>query len=87
MSKSTYEINTKTGRMEWRLDGLLHREDGPAYINDIGDEYWYLYGLFHREDGPAIKAHNYVSWYFHGKYIRCSSQEEFERLMRLKAFW
>jgi hypothetical protein len=45
-------------------------------------------GLYHREDGPAV-TNTYGSqyWFYEGKQIQCSSQEEFERLLKLKAFW
>jgi hypothetical protein len=53
-------------REEWCVNGVLHREDGPAYINrmqyvnDYGDEtiimeeIWYIDGQIHRDDGPAV---------------------------------
>lgn len=31
----------------------LHREDGPALIDDVAEEWW-VNGYLHREDGPAI---------------------------------
>lgn len=36
-------------------DGVFHREDGPAIINDNGDYQWYIHGKRHREDGPALE--------------------------------
>jgi antitoxin component YwqK of YwqJK toxin-antitoxin module len=44
------------------LNGILHREDGPAKImynpdGSIYFEYFYLGGLKHRKDGPAIISH------------------------------
>ena len=53
-----------------------------------GSKFWYKNDLLHKEDGPAIEyvnANNY--WYLNGKEIHCSTQEEFERLLKLKAFW
>lgn len=37
-----------------KLNGVLHREDGPAveYVN--GEKQWYINGLLHRINGPAI---------------------------------
>jgi len=29
----------------WRLNGSLHREDGPAIVFKNGSEYWYLNGV------------------------------------------
>lgn len=40
---------------EWRdEDNLLHRIDGPAFINRYGDEQWEYHGKMHRIDGPAV---------------------------------
>lgn len=36
----------KTGRVEWRIDGILHREDGPAVIKETGVKEWWLNGKF-----------------------------------------
>jgi len=47
-------------------------------------------GLRHRDDGPAIiygDESELQMWWYQGKFIDCSSQEEFERLLKLKAFW
>lgn len=44
--------------------------------------------FFHREDGPAVIHTNGLSfWWYDGKYIDCKTQEEFERILKLKAFW
>jgi hypothetical protein len=43
------------GKKEWRLNGLLHREDGPAVDGPDG-KMWYLHGILHREDGPAVEG-------------------------------
>ncbi len=52
--------------------------------------YWVVKGtaIIHREDGPAIEYNDGKrSWYYHNERIECNSQEEFERLINLKAFW
>jgi hypothetical protein len=46
------------GDKEWRLNGNLHRVDGPAVEFANGDKEWYLNGVFHRIDGPAIEYVN-----------------------------
>jgi hypothetical protein len=38
----------------WYKDGLLHREDGPAYLSDDGTKKWYVHGKLHRTNGPSI---------------------------------
>jgi hypothetical protein len=78
----------KNGDKHWYLNGQLHREDGPACEYFDGDKYWYLNGKLHREDGPAVKyANGDKQWYYHGKYLNCQTNEEFLRLLKLKAFW
>lgn len=42
-----------SGTIRWTMDGVDHREDGPAIIRADG-ETWCLYGEFHRLDGPAV---------------------------------
>jgi len=57
-------------------------------ISEYGTKRWTLNGQYHREDGPAVEyANGFKYWYYHGKCIDCSSQEEFERLIKLKALW
>ena len=47
----------------------------------------------HCLDGPAKVGlalpgfETDVEWYWHGEKIECSSQEEFDRAIKLKAFW
>jgi hypothetical protein len=58
----------KKGNIVYRnSDGLLHREDRPAFEHVHGTKVWYINGLRHREDGPAIE---YISgnkrWYING---------------------
>jgi hypothetical protein len=70
---------------DWYLNGKIHRENGPAREYANGDKIWYLNGICHREDGPAIDfADGTKEWWLNNKHV---SQKEFERLMRLKAFW
>ncbi len=79
------------GNKRWYKGAVLHREDGPAVELRIDDgirRAWYLDGQLHRTDGPAIEWEDGVrEWYVHNTNLFCSSQEQFERLMRLKAFW
>jgi hypothetical protein len=49
---------------------------------------WTLNGKIHREDGPAAEYPNGKKyWWLNGQYIPCTTQKQFEQLMRLKAFW
>jgi len=57
---------------EWRLLGILHREDGPADIIPKWREKWYFYGRLHREDGPAVTWYDgsEICWYRCGRLSR-----------------
>jgi len=71
----------------WYIHGKRHREDGPAYeSSDVN--VWYIHGKRHRVDGPAVEWINGDKcWCYRGDEINCNSQQEFERLIKLKAFW
>ena len=43
--------------------------------------------VLHRLDGPAIQCEDgYNNWYINGNHIKCRTNEQFLRLMKLKAF-
>ena len=50
------------------LDGMLHSDEGPAYIDNNGTQKWFQHGVLHREEEPAVC---YLSagceWYRQGK--------------------
>jgi hypothetical protein len=50
----------------WTLNGVIHRENGPAYIsyntkNSIARKYWYQYGFMNRNDGPTMENYSNFS--------------------------
>jgi len=49
--------------------GQLHREDGPAVVNENG-QYWIRHGKQHREDGPAIINDDGEAWLQEGELHR-----------------
>ena len=57
-----YTVKEDGNLQEWYLDGKLHREDGPAFIDDNYKEWW-INDEKHREDGPAVIDGNYKEWY------------------------
>jgi|SRR5579859_4894805 len=72
----------------WYLHGKLHRIGGPAIEYNGGTKCWYFYGELHRLDGPAYESYSgYKEWWYHNKLVNCSSQKEFERLIKLKVLW
>jgi hypothetical protein len=75
------------GYESWYLNGESHRIDGPAVIGPNDCYEWYFNNEHHRLDGPAVKNEYGELWYYHDQYIECASQEEFERLIKLKMFW
>jgi hypothetical protein len=56
-------------------------------IDMYGIKRWYKDNKLHREDGPAIENNGINYWYYNGTLVKCSSQKDFERLLRLKLFW
>jgi len=59
------------GSKDWWLNGILHREDGPAVEDADGTKEWRLRGKFHRTDGPAIEwANGTKEWFLNGDYHR-----------------
>jgi len=67
----------------------LHRLGGlPAVEWVNGSKEYYENGQLHRLTGPAVEYINgYKEWWYRGKRLSCTTQEEFEHLMKLKAFW
>jgi hypothetical protein len=79
---------------------LISIDDKRPHIVTLrgGSKAWYVNGVYHREDGPAIiwnckDASSNTTWdtrsvwYYEGKYVDCFSQQEFEKYLKLKAFW
>lgn len=59
------------GNKYWFLNGLYHREDGPAVEFASGCKFWYRNDNLHREDGPALEfANGSKSWYLYGELHR-----------------
>ena len=50
-----YQVEVNEDGTFWRLNGNLHREDGPAIERVNGSKFWYRNDKLHREDGPAIE--------------------------------
>ena len=64
---SKFEKKVYVDRVEYRLNGKLHREDGPAIEWTNGRKEWWINGERHREDGPAIVRTNGPNrWYMNG---------------------
>jgi hypothetical protein len=58
------------GTKEWRLNGNLHRTDGPAIERADGSKMWCLNGNLHRTDGPAYEgANGRKAWWLNGNLV------------------
>ena len=80
--KNGIEIDSKGNETHWKNGDII-----MAKYYD-GFQSWWLNNERHREDGPAlIYSDGTKFWFYHGKEIKVSSQVEFERYLRLKAFW
>jgi len=81
-------VEYDNGTKYWRLNGKLHRIDGPAveYIN--GTKIWYLNGDRHRIDGPAIEyiesGCRITEYWINGKEVTKEAQEVLYGLYKLK---
>lgn len=61
----------KNGDRAWWLNGMRHREDGPAEICADGSQMWWLNDKRHRDDGPAaILSNGTYVWAKNGKWHR-----------------
>jgi|SRR5579859_2584443 len=81
-------IEGAIGDKFWYVHGQIHRENGPAVELVSGTNFWLFDGQYHRLDGPAMEwSDGRKSWWYQGKRISCSSQEEFEKLIKLKWLW
>ena len=47
---------SSSGGIEWRMNGRLHKTDGPAIIWEDGTKEWYYEGKRHRDNGPAVES-------------------------------
>ena len=52
------------GTRRYRLNGLLHRQWGPAVILENGTEIWYQRGERHRLGGPAVTMNTGEQYWF-----------------------
>ncbi len=47
---------SRAGVKRWKVNGKLHRLDGPALEYPDGTHAWYYYDVVHRADGPALRT-------------------------------
>lgn len=65
MTKKTPTLSVSiAGVKRWKVNGKLHRVDGPALEYPDGSYVWYHNNTIHRLDGPAIytKTTGILEW-------------------------
>ena len=68
MNTEPEHIIEADGTELWRLNGKLHRTDGPAVIYADDSKFWFLNDELHRTDGPAvIRPNGDQYWFLNGK--------------------
>lgn len=78
------------GHKRWTLNGVWHREGGPAIIYADGDHSWYQHGLRHREDGPAVEwfSRNHFEYWYKGEHIKIiKNDKQWKTYLNCKLFW
>ena len=86
MSKQPERIEL-SNRVEYLLNGILHRLDGPAVEWANGDKSWWVDGKRHRLDGPAIeRTDGSKEWWVDGKRHRLDGPA-IERTDGSKEWW
>jgi len=69
MNKPICKIDND-GNKIWYLNGVHHREDGPAIEQTNGIKSWWFHGNIHRLDGPAVEfADGRKFWCVNDHYI------------------
>ncbi|CAB4196760.1 hypothetical protein UFOVP1290_280 [uncultured Caudovirales phage] len=73
------------------IKSITEDEFGNVQYEHLGGriDFFNKEGQLHRLNGPAIYYPDGKDclWFINHKQIPCNSQEEFERLIKLKAFW
>ena len=66
-----------------------HNEPLVMIDDKRGVRVYFVNGVRHREDGPALeRCQGESEWYYEGDHIpNISCLEEFQRVIKLKAFW
>jgi hypothetical protein len=69
----------------WYLNGMYHRENGPAVELTDGYKAWWLNGKRHRTDGPAVEyTDGSKQWWLNGQQLAEQEHRRIVRRMKLK---
>ena len=87
LENGEYYIEEKNHKTYYDFQNRKHRVGGPSFSNSYGGEDWYLHGKRHRVGGPAAEYESGIKeWWYNGQKIDCKTNEEFLRLIKMKAF-
>lgn len=79
--KYRIEVDEYGARRYYNAANQLHRDGGPAIINERRDKYWYQYNRLHRTDGPAIVWNDGDEWwYINGRRL---SEDEYYQAVKV----
>ena len=77
-------------KFQYRVNGQLHREDGPAVEYNNGTKYWIIKDKNHRSDGPAVEWFNGRKSYYYYSFCPLGggeiSQTEYKIVLRLTKY-
>jgi hypothetical protein len=86
MNKQPELVISENGTKEWYLNGVLHREDGPAVEWVSGYKAWYKNGKLPRTDGPAIETFWWLNGYPYSKeewFNKLTQEQQYNYLWNL----
>lgn len=89
MKKITTKYNTNIGNLQINLSVEINGIDTGSFsiISDDEKNIYYKSGKLHREDGPAIEYKDgWKEYYLFGEKLNISSNDELQKIIKLKAF-
>ena len=78
----------KYGNLHHYVNNKHHNEKSSASIWNNGTKIWCQNNKYHRIDGSAIEWNDGdKEYWYQNEEIKCNSQEEFERFIKLRLLW
>lgn len=69
---------SRYGTIDYKVEGVFHRLDGPARTWADGSEEWWVNDQLHRLDGPAIlRTNGAEEWWINGKEMSATVKQFF----------
>lgn len=81
LSKVTERDLAELDHTDYSFNGKITKREWWKKQKDSSQEW-----LSHRLDGPAVESNILKEWWYHGKYIKVKSQEEFESWLVMQVF-